>query len=53
MVRELTAKGRHRQEGHHPPGRRIQAASLISWGLPTGPQGQIDALTLYVVHDSY
>jgi hypothetical protein len=31
MVAELTAKGRHRQEGHRPPSRRIQAASMISW----------------------
>uniref|UniRef100_J3MGU9 Uncharacterized protein n=1 Tax=Oryza brachyantha TaxID=4533 RepID=J3MGU9_ORYBR len=30
----------HRQRGgHHPLGRRIQAASLISKGFPTGPQG--------------
>jgi hypothetical protein len=50
---ELTAKGRRPREGRPPHGRRIQAASLISKGLPTGPQGQIGALVPYGAHDSY
>jgi hypothetical protein len=48
----LTAKGRRPREGRPPHGRRIQAASLISMGLPTGPQGQIGAPVPYGARDS-
>ena len=49
---ELTAMGHHQLKGHRPLHRQIQAASLISKGLPTGPQGQIDAPPRYEVHHS-
>jgi hypothetical protein len=53
VTRTHTAKGHHQQEGRPPRGRRIQAASLISKGLPIGHQGQIGALVPYGAHDNY
>jgi hypothetical protein len=50
LVPELTAMGHRQLEGHRPLCQQIQAASLISKGLPTGPQGQIDAPPHYEVH---
>ena len=44
--------GHHQLKGHRPLHRQIQAASLILKGLPTGPQGQIDAPPRYEVHHS-
>ena len=40
MERELTARGRPREEGHRFHGPQIQAASLISTDLPIRLQGQ-------------
>jgi hypothetical protein len=52
VLLELTATGHHQQEGHHPLDQHMQAASLISKGLPTGLQGQIDTPPHYGVHHS-
>ena len=51
-IKLLTAKGHHQGEEYHSPYRQKQAASLISEGPLTGPEGQTYALAHCAADDS-
>lgn len=51
-IKLLTAKGHHQEEEYHSPDRQKQAASLISEGPLTGPEGQTYALAHCAADDS-